>query len=444
MKLSPLLLCVTLSVCLQGAPQLPVALNSAGTFSVLASSTVTNTGPSIITGDVGVSPGTAVVGFPPGVVVGGSIHTADGPAGSAQGDLTTAYNDAAGRTFPSSVAGDLGGLTLPPGLYKSTSSLGITGVLRLDGQGNTSSVFIFQIASALTTATGSQVILQNGAQAANIFWQVGSSATLGVNSIFAGSILAQASVSLLTGAAMSGRALARTGAVTLDSNTIGNPGPPVTGGPPPTLSVNCPASAAQVGVAYNSLVQATGGTPPYAFSITGSLPAGLSLNVSTGAITGVPTTGGSSSFAANVLDSASGAATKNCNITTTTGPAPTLTLACPASSAQTGVSYSSQLVATGGTRIYTYSITGSLPAGLSLTPSNGAVTGTPTSVGSNTFTATVTDSGSNTASQSCSIITGNIPPMTPAPSSLILVMIGFGCIALYRSRERVLQFVRRS
>src|ERR1017187_6087002 len=259
-KLRILLPCLTLGVCLQAA-QLPVNLGSASTFTVLGASTVTSTGPTVINGNVGVSPGTAVTGFPPSTVVGGVLHVADGPAATAQSDLTAAYIDAAGRTVPAVVAGDLGGQTLTPGLYKSTSSLGITGVLTLNGQGNSNSVFIFQVGSALTTATSSQVVLIGGAQAANIFWQVGSSATLGTYSIFNGTIMAQASVSIATGAALNGRALARTGAVTLDSNSAVNPGPPVTGGPPPpTLTVSCPQGAALVGAAYNSLLAATGGT----------------------------------------------------------------------------------------------------------------------------------------------------------------------------------------
>jgi len=239
------------AVVCQHAAQLPVNLGSAGTFTALAGSTVTNTGPTIINGDVGVSPGAAITGFPPGTVVGGAIHAADGPAATAQLDLTAAYNDAAGRPLPISVAGDLGGLTLSPGLYKSTSTLGITGVLHLDGGGNANSVFIFQVGSGLTTASNSQIILQNGAQAANIFWQVGSSATLGTNSIFDGTIMAQASVTLATGAALNGRALARTGAVTLDTNTGVNPGPPTSGGPPSTLAVACPLASARVGAPYN-------------------------------------------------------------------------------------------------------------------------------------------------------------------------------------------------
>jgi len=197
-----------------------VNLRSAANFAVLASSTVTNTGNTIVTGDLGLSPGTSVTGFPPGTVS-GTEHINDGAAATAQGDLTTAYNDAQGRTLCSiGVAGDLGGQTITPGLYKSTSSLAVTGALTLDAQGNANAVFIFQMASTLTMNTGSQIVLTNGAQAKNIFWAVGSSATLGTNSDFHGTILALASVTLNTGATLDGRALASTGAVTLDTNTV--------------------------------------------------------------------------------------------------------------------------------------------------------------------------------------------------------------------------------
>lgn len=209
------------------ASQASVVLGSAGNFAVLAGSTVTSTGDTIVTGDLGVWAGTAVTGFagiPPGGagVVNGTIHAGDAVAQTAQGDLTTAYNDAAGRTLaPVDVSNaDLGGRTLAPGLYKSTGTLAITGNLTLDASGDPNAVFIFQVASSFNTASGSQVILSGGANAANIFWQVGSSATLGTTTVFKGTILANQSISLATGATLDGRALARIAAVTLDSNTI--------------------------------------------------------------------------------------------------------------------------------------------------------------------------------------------------------------------------------
>jgi len=200
-------------------PQLPVNLGTANSFAVLAGSTITNTGPTTINGDIGVSPGSAITGFPPGIVS-GTIHATDAVALQAQTDLTIAYNDAAGREPVTVVAGDLVGLTLVPGVYKSASSLLLTGTLTLDAQGAPNAVFIFQMGSTLTTASASNVNLINGAQACNVFWQVGSSATLGTNSNFTGDILALTSITANTGAKVNGRLLARNGAVTLDTNTI--------------------------------------------------------------------------------------------------------------------------------------------------------------------------------------------------------------------------------
>ena len=184
------------------------------------------------------SPGTAITGFtgfPPGGpgTVSGSINSANGLAGTAQNELTTAYNAAAGAMSTAVAPADIGGLTLNPGVYTTASSLGITGTVTLNGQGNTNSQFIFQIGSTLTTASGSSVALINGAQASNVFWQVGSSATLGTTTLFAGNILALSSISLNTGATIQGRALARNGAVTLLSNTINAPStsPPATPAP---------------------------------------------------------------------------------------------------------------------------------------------------------------------------------------------------------------------
>jgi hypothetical protein len=190
-----------------------------GGFSVLAGSTVTNTGSTTVSGDVGISPGTAVTGFPPGLAS-GAIHSADSAAAQAQAALTAGYIDAAGRPGGTSVSGDLVGRTLTAGVYTSTSSLAASGDVTLDAQGNSDAVFIFQIGSTLTTGSGSHVILANGAKACNVFWQVGSSATLGTNSEFKGNILALTSITITTGVNLEGRALARNGAVTLDSDVI--------------------------------------------------------------------------------------------------------------------------------------------------------------------------------------------------------------------------------
>jgi Ice-binding-like len=208
-----------------------VPLGTAFTFAVLAGSTVTSSGPTIVTGDLGVSPGTAITGITgiapggPGTVVGGSIHSGDPAAAQAQLDLTTAYNNAAGRANPGAVPADIGGMTIPAGVHNAPVSLAITGNVTLDGGGNPNSVFIFQIPTTLTTSTGSSVTLIGLANACNVFWQVGSSATINGNSVFNGTVLALASISLGTGAVVNGRVLARNGAVTMLSNIVTKTGP---------------------------------------------------------------------------------------------------------------------------------------------------------------------------------------------------------------------------
>lgn len=197
------------------------SLGSAQSFAVLGGSTVTNTGPSVIGGDLGLSPGTAVTGFPPGVIVGGAIHAADATALAAQNSLTSAYNSVAGQACTQDLTGqDLGAKVLTPGVYCFSTSAQLTGSLTLNAQGNAGAVFIFKVGSTLTTASGSSVVMSNGGSQCNVFWQVGTSATVGTASSFAGNILALTSVSLTTGANVIGRALARNGAVTLDTNNI--------------------------------------------------------------------------------------------------------------------------------------------------------------------------------------------------------------------------------
>jgi uncharacterized repeat protein (TIGR01451 family) len=219
----------------QTAPSLGTAQN----FAVLGSTTVTNTGPSVITGDLGVSPGTAVTGFPPGIVDGGSMYKADAIAQKARADATAAYLDLAGQTCNTTyrVPTELGGKTFVPGVYCFTTSAAITGTLTLDAGGKPDAVFIFQVGSTLITASNASVALINGAQRCEVFWQVGSSATLGTGTDFVGTIIALTSIGLDTDAKLFGRALARNGEVTLESNTVSVPScaaPPVNA--PPVLA----------------------------------------------------------------------------------------------------------------------------------------------------------------------------------------------------------------
>jgi serine protease AprX len=197
-------------------------LGTADSFGILAGSTVTNTGPSTINGNLGLHPGTAVTGSAPGTVS-QTTYAATAAALRAKSDLTSAYNNAAGRTPDAVAPGDIGGLTFTPGVYRSGSSIGLTGTVTLDAQGDPNAVFVFQAGSTLITASASRVKLVNGAQACNVFWQVGSSATLGTTTVLAGNILALTSITMNNGVTLNGRALARNGAVTLINDAITAP-----------------------------------------------------------------------------------------------------------------------------------------------------------------------------------------------------------------------------
>ena len=221
-----------------------VPMATSANYSVLGASTVTNTGGSTLNGSLGLWPGTSITGFPPGKVVPpATTDTANASAQQAQSDLAAAYLNAAGRPVDATTTANLANLNLRAGVYAgpSKSPLSLTGPLILDGAGNPSSVFIFQTDSTLTTASGSTVTLINGAQECNVFWQVGSSATLGTGSVFAGNILALSAITVTNNVTVHGRALARNAAVTLDNDTFTTPtcaqaptttqqsGPPTTG-----------------------------------------------------------------------------------------------------------------------------------------------------------------------------------------------------------------------
>jgi hypothetical protein len=198
-------------------------LGKAQSFAVLGGSTVTNTGSSTVNGDLGVWPGTAITGFPPGLVVPpGTIHPGDAAAHQAQNAVTTVYNNLAGQACNFDLTGqDLGGKTLTPGVYCFSTSAQLTGVLTLDAQGDPNAVFVFQLGSTLTTASNSSVLVINSASGCNVFWQIGTSATLGTTTAFKGNIIALASITLNTSVNIdSGRALARNGAVTMDTNNV--------------------------------------------------------------------------------------------------------------------------------------------------------------------------------------------------------------------------------
>lgn len=212
------------AVCLAAQP--PVNLGTTSTFAILAGTTITNTGPTTVNGsaggDIGLFPGTAFPGQAD-VTLSGAVHLADSVASIAKDDLVAAYDDAAGRTPVTRIPTELGGRTLLPGVYDSASgTFQITGTLTLDSRGDPNAVFIFKTASTLITASNSRVSLVNGARFCRVFWKVGSSATIGTNSNFAGHILALTSISAQTGATIQGQLLARNGAVTLDTNTITN------------------------------------------------------------------------------------------------------------------------------------------------------------------------------------------------------------------------------
>jgi hypothetical protein len=392
-----------------------ISLGTAQNFGVLAGSTVTSTGATTVNGNVGVSPGSAVTGTPPIVIIGGAIHSNDAVAMQAQNDLTTAYNNIAATPCNVDLTGqDLGGQTLTPGVYCFSTSAQLTGTLTLNALGNPNALFLFKIGSTLTTASASSVtVINNGGSSScnKVFWQVGSSATIGTGTSFTGDILALSSITLTTGANTNGRALARNGAVTLDTNNVNTCGVSVC----PIITVN-PATLPNgvVGTAYSQTVTASGGTAPYLFSLSsGALPTGLLLNGATGAITGTPTAAGTFTFTITATDANGCNGSRLYEISIASPGCPVILLSPTTLPPGTLLfPYSQQITASGGTPPYTFVIAaGALPAGLVLSPS-GLISGAPQQPGIFNVTIRATDLNGCQGSRSYSLVV--LPAIAPS------------------------------
>lgn len=411
-----------------GSAQTAPALGTTESFAVLAGSAVSNTGASVVTGDVGIWPNGAssITGFPPGSVT-GTVHAGNAVALQAQSDLTAAYNSVAGQACDTVLTDtDLGGLTLNPGVYCFASSAQLTGTLTLDALGDPDAVFIFQIGTTLITATNSRVQVINGGSGCNVFWQVGSSATLGTATQFEGNILALTSITLVTGSSVSGRLLARNGAVTLDTNAVGGCGAGVC----PIIELN-PVTLPQgtLGSPYSATVTASNGTPPYVYTISsGSLPTGLVINSGTGEISGTPSTLGNFSFTIRAVDSEGCERSRSYTIIIAAAMCPAITLApLTLPPANVGQAYSQLIVASGGTPAYVYSVTaGALPPGLALGPNSGELAGVLTIAGNFGFTVTATDSAGCVGSQPYTLLVNAAacPVISVLPTTLPVMLQG--------------------
>jgi len=419
-----------------------VNLGNAQTYAVLGGTTITNTGNSSINGDVGVSPGNAITGFPPGIVTGGSIHAGDTSAAQAQTSLTTAYNNAAALPCGTDLTGqNLGGLTLTPGVYCFASSGSLTGTLTLNMLGDPNAFFLIRTGSTLTVASGSTVVLTNSGGAtcpSSVYWQVGSSATLGTGSTFRGNILALTSITLTTNANLLGRALARNGAVTLDTNSVGLCGPAIVC---PALTVN-PATLPNgvLGAAYNQTITATGATPPVTCAVTsGSLPTGLTLNSASGTITGSPTVAGNFNFSITATDANGCFASRAYSVIIAATCAVVVVNPAALPGGTQGFAYNQQVTGTGGTAPYTFSIAaGALPNGVTLNASTGAITGTPTATGPFNVTIRATDINACTGTRIYDIaIIASTPSGGPTLdviglAALMILLIGAGLFVMNR------------
>jgi large repetitive protein len=419
----------------------PPSLGSAQSFAVLGGQSVTVAGTgTIITGDVGVSPGTSITGIPAGGTVAPpfSTHSNDALAVAAQAAVTSLYSTLAGTTGAVPIVAELGGEVLTPGTYSfgSTANIAAGTTLTLNGAGT----YIFQVGSAITANVGSNVVLINGASACNVFWQITSAATLnGVT--FSGTVVAQAGITLGVGAALSGRALTTAaGAVTMaGTNMVGGCSGP-TGGCPTITIAPATLPDGTVGVPYSQTITGSGGAAAYTFDVTaGAPPPGLTLS-SAGLLAGTPTAAGTFTLTIRATDANGCTATITYTVVIAPVPpvCPAITLA-PASlpDGTVGVAYGQTITASGGAGPYTFDVTiGTPPPGLTLT-SPGLLAGTPTTAGTFTLTIRATDANGCTATITYTVIIAPavpVPPVCPAitlaPSSLPNGTVGVAYIEI--------------
>jgi hypothetical protein len=437
-----LVILATLWAAPRAAAQAPPSLGAAQSYAILGGTSVSANGTgSVITGDVGVSPGTSITGFPAGatVVPPFATHSNDGSAIAAQSSTTALYVSLAALGGATPIGPELGGVTLTPGVYSFTSTANIASgtTLTLSGGG----IFIFKVGSALTANVLSTVLLQNGASPCNIFWQVTSAATL--NGItFPGTVVAQAAVNLGVGAALTGRALTTAaGAVTLaGGNTVG--GCSAAGASCPVITLSPPTLPnGTVAVAYAQTIAGSGGTAPYTFTVnSGALPTGLVLSP-TGVLTGTPTSAGTFNFTIRGTDAQGCFAQVAYTIVIAASPAPPA--GCPAigftpatiPNGTTGVPYTQTFTGSGGTAPYSFGVTaGTLPPGLLLTAA-GVLSGTPTTAGASTFTIRATDANGCFLERPYTMTIAAAVPTLPQVF-VILLALGLGAAGYFRLRRR--------
>jgi hypothetical protein len=406
------------------------SVGAADSFAIEASAGVTAAGGAgtVVAGNVGSSPNMSITGFPPAVVAPGfGIHANTAAAIAAQAASVQLFTDLNAGACTTNAGAEMSGANFGPGIhcFPSTANLAASSTMTISGAG----IHIFRVTSALT-ANVSSTVLFAGADPCLVFWQVGSAATLnGVN--FGGNVVSQAGVTLGVGAALTGRALANAGPVTLaGTNTVGGCSTPSVPPPCPTISLS-PATLPNgtVGVAYTQTISASGGTAPYGFAVTtGTLPAGLTLTPA-GVLFGTPTAAGTSSFTITASDANSCAGSLAYTITiAAAAPVPPV---CPAitispvvlPNGTVGVAYNQTFGGSGGTAPYAFGVTlGTLPAGLVLT-SAGVLSGTPLTAGTSTFTVRATDANGCFAERAFSIIVDAAPIPVPTMNEWALIML---------------------